>query len=61
MKLELSLANFITKTKIIQDDESYFSLSGDNMPGNCGFYSRNPSQEPVEVRCMGRKNFLSES
>jgi hypothetical protein len=57
--------NLLSKTKfrpsnglkIVMDDESYFSLSGENMPGNDGYYSSNKSTTDIEVKYRTKAKF----
>lgn len=39
-----------SSTKIVMDDESYFTLKGDQMPSNLGFYSANKENTPSSVK-----------
>jgi hypothetical protein len=41
------------KVKVVLDDEKYFLFSGDSMPGNDGYYSRDKNSCPDEVRFKG--------
>ncbi|CAF0991596.1 unnamed protein product [Rotaria magnacalcarata] len=50
--------NFIDSKKfIVMDDEKYFTLSGDNMPGNAGFYSSNTANTPWNVKLKSKQKF----
>ncbi|CAF2052575.1 unnamed protein product [Rotaria magnacalcarata] len=50
--------NFIDSKKfIVMDDEKYFTLSGDNMPGNAGFYSSNTANTPWNVKFKSKQKF----
>ena len=58
-ELSGKLANNLYRSSclIIMDDEKYFTFSGDNMPGNSGYYSNDKSICPDEVRFIGREKF----
>jgi transposase len=45
------------ETFIIIDDEKYFTFSGDNMPGNAGFYSGNKRDTPPDVKFKCKEKF----
>jgi hypothetical protein len=55
----LSKTNFWPSNglKIVIDDESYFTLSGENMPGNDGFYSSDRSSTGIEVKYRTKSKF----
>ena len=40
---------------IIVDDEKYFTFSGDNIPGNAGYYTNDKDKCPESVRFAGKK------
>ena len=42
---------------LILDDEKYFTLAGDNMPGNARYYTNDKSTCPDSVRFAGKKKF----
>ena len=46
---------------IIMDDEKYFKLSGDNVPGNRYFYSNDPSTAPPDVKFQKKAKFEKRS
>lgn len=49
---------FITAKKfVIIDDEKYFTFTGDNMPGNAGFYSENKEGAPVHVKYKCKQKY----
>jgi hypothetical protein len=39
------------------DDEKYFRFSGDRMPGNDGYYTRDKNTCPDDVRFIGEDKF----
>ncbi len=43
--------------KIVIDDESYFSLSGENMPGNDGFFSSDRLSTSIDVKYRTKSKF----
>lgn len=45
------------ETFIIMDDEKYFSFSGDNMPGNAGFYSTDKQDTSPDVKFKSKQKF----
>jgi hypothetical protein len=53
------LANNLYRTpcSLIVDDEKYFPFSGDNMPGNTGYYTMDKSTCPDSVRFAGKDKF----
>ena len=53
------LANLFYRSScvIIQDDEKYFCLDRDNMPGSARFYSDDKSKCPDNVRFKGQKKY----
>lgn len=42
---------------VVMDDESYFTFSGDDMPGNAGFYTQDISSAPDKVRFKSKTKF----
>ena len=44
-----------SKVEIIMDDEKYFSLNGDNMPGSARYYTDDKSKCSDDVHFIGRK------
>lgn len=44
-------------TEIINDDESYFSLSGHNYPGNDGFYTSDKRNTPNDIKYRFTEKF----
>lgn len=54
-KLRREITN--KETKIIVDDEKYFSFSGQEMPGNAGFYTSNIAAAPDNVRFKSKEKF----
>ena len=42
---------------LVVDNESYFTLSGSNMPANRGSYTSNKDQTPNEIKCYGEEKF----
>ena len=51
-KLSLSLLQLIRHrgSKVILNDEKYFSFSAHQMPGNAGFYAKDKQECPENVR-----------
>jgi transposase len=45
------------ETFIIIDDEKYFTFSGDEMPGNAGFYSSDKRHTPTDVKFKSKQKF----
>ncbi|CAF4611291.1 unnamed protein product, partial [Rotaria sp. Silwood2] len=45
------------KTILILDDEKYFTMSGDNMPANAGFYSSNKINTPNDVKFKQKRKY----
>jgi hypothetical protein len=43
--------------KIVMDDESYFSLSGENIPRNDGFYSSDRLSTSIDVKYRTKSKF----
>lgn len=58
-ELSGKLANNLYRTScsVIVDDEKYFTLRGDNMPGNSGYYTTDKSACPDNVRFVGKEKF----
>jgi transposase len=58
-ELSGKLANNLYRTScsVIIDDEKYFTFSGNNMPGNAGYYSSDKSNCPDKVRFAGKEKF----
>jgi hypothetical protein len=50
---QIDLSNF----KVVMDDEKYFRFSGDRMPGNDGYYTRDKNTCPDDVRFIGEDKF----
>ena len=46
-----------TEFQVVIDDEKYFTLSGDNMPENRGYYTDNKQECPESVRFVGKTKF----
>ncbi|XP_065665711.1 uncharacterized protein LOC136087134 [Hydra vulgaris] len=46
-----------TKSLLVIDDEKYFCFTGDNMPGNSGYYTNNKKTCPESVRFIGKEKF----
>ena len=42
---------------VIIDDEKYLTFSGNNMPGNAGYYSSDKSNCPDKSRFVGKEKF----
>jgi hypothetical protein len=53
------LANNLYRSpcEIIMDDEKYYTFSGNNMPENVGYYSKDKSTCPDEVRFSGKEKY----
>ena len=49
-RLARKVLNPKSKVVIVQDDESYFTLTGAGMPGNSGFYSSDKSSTPENIK-----------
>ncbi|CAF3561948.1 unnamed protein product, partial [Rotaria sp. Silwood2] len=45
------------ETFIIVDDEKYFTFSGEETPGNAGFYSSNKENTPDDVKFKSKQKF----
>lgn len=45
------------ETFIIVDDEKYFTFSGDDMPGNAGFYTSDKENTPSDVKYKYKQKF----
>jgi hypothetical protein len=45
------------ETFIIVDDEKYFTFSGDDIPGNAGFYTSNKENTPPGVKYKCKQKF----
>ena len=64
LRAELSgkLANKLncSSCTIIMDDKKYFTFSGQNMPGNAGYYSKDKSKCPDKVWFTGKDNFSTD-
>lgn len=58
-KLSRKLVKYLYQTKklLILDDEKYFGLSCDEVPGNCGFYTDNIDECPDEVRFKPKEKY----
>lgn len=54
-KLRREITNH--ETFIIIDDETYFTFSGDGMPGNAGFYSSDKRHTPSDVSFKSKEKF----
>jgi transposase len=54
---KLSNKLYRTNCSVINDDETYFTYSGDNMPGNVGYYSNDKKTCPDSVRFIGKEKF----
>ena len=46
-----------SKTEIIMDDEKYFCLNGDNMPGSARYYTDDKSKCSDDVRFIGKNKY----
>ena len=51
------LLQLLRSKVIIMDDECYFKLKGDFLPGNDHFYSKDKSQTPLDVKFCTHKKF----
>ena len=58
-QLSAKLANYLYRKpcSIILDDEKYFTLAGDNMPGNDNYYTNNKPACSDEIRFIGKEKF----
>ena len=46
-----------SKAEIIMDDEKYFCLNGDNMPGSARYYTDDKSKCSGDVRFIGKNKY----
>ena len=46
-----------SKAEIIRDDEKYFCLNGDNMPGSARYYTDDKSKWSDDVRFIQRNKY----
>ena len=56
-KLSKKLSNMLlyrSPCSLILDDEKYFTLAADNMPGNAGYYTNDKSTSSDSVRFGGK-------
>ena len=57
--LSKKLSNMLYRSpcSLIFEDEKYFTLAGDNMPGNAGYLTNDKSTCPDSVRFAGKEKF----
>ncbi len=48
---------YTSQSVLIMDDEKYFRYSGNNMPGNSGYYTKNKETCPESVRFAGQEKY----
>ena len=58
-KISRKLVNHLydQNCSIIMDDEKYFPLTGNQMPGNAGYYTDNKKNCPEDIRFAGKEKY----